>query len=153
MITLNIENINRQSPYFVTCEADSVYYFYTDFGVGYNIVIKPNDIFFPSGAFVLDIINIWNVTSLIAIVEEFFRQNNDVMLYVTETNVSKQAFRNRLFLRWFNTYENKKRFFIKTAEGKMDGKMNFMAMISRKDNPNLQRAVQEFEDTVSFLFD
>ncbi len=44
MITLNIENINRQSPYFVTCEADSVYYFYTDFGVGYNIVIKPNDI-------------------------------------------------------------------------------------------------------------
>ena len=88
MITLNIENINRQSPYFVTCEADSVYYFYTDFGVGYNIVIKPNDIC----AFVLDIINIWNVTSpgdpkfkltLIAIVEEFFRQNNDVMLYVT----------------------------------------------------------------------
>lgn len=35
----------------------------------------------------------------------------------------------------------------------MDGKMNFMAMISRKDNPNLQRAVQEFEDTVSFLID
>lgn len=63
MITLNIENINRQLPYFVTCEADSVYYFYTDFGVGYNIVIKPNDIFLPSGAFVLDIINIWNVTS------------------------------------------------------------------------------------------
>lgn len=162
MITLNIENINRQSPYFVTCEADSVYYFYTDFGVGYNIVIKPNDIFLPSGAFVLDIINIWNVTSpgdpkfkqtLIAIVEEFFRQNNDVMLYVTETKDSKQAFRNRLFLRWFNTYENKKRFFIKTAEGKMDGKMNFLAMISRKDNLNLQRAVQEFEDTVSFLFD
>lgn len=75
------------------------------------------------------------------------------MLYVTETKDSKQAFRNRLFLRWFNTYENKKRFFIKTAEGKMDGKMNCMAMISRKDNPNLQRAVQEFEDTVSFLFD
>ena len=35
----------------------------------------------------------------------------------------------------------------------MDGKMNFIAMISRKDNPNLQEAIQEFEDTVSFLFD
>lgn len=162
MNTLNIDNINRKSPYLVTREADSVFYFYTDHGVGYNIVIKPNDIFLPSGAFVLDIINIWNVTSpgdpklkqtLIAIVEEFFSQNNDVMLYVTETKDKKQAFRNRLFLRWFNTYENKKCFFIKTAEGKMDGKVNFMAMISRKDNPNLQMAILEFDDTVSFLFD
>lgn len=60
MDTLNIDNINRKSPYLVTREADSVFYFYTDHGVGYNIVIKPNDIFLPSGAFVLDIINIWN---------------------------------------------------------------------------------------------
>lgn len=162
MNALNIENINRQAPYHVTCDVENVYYFYTEYGVEYEIVIKPNDTFLPSGAFALDIINIWHVVSpndpkfretLIAIVEEFFRENNDVLLYVTETKDSKQAFRNRLFLRWFNTYENRKQFFIKTAEGIMDGKMNFMAIISRLDNPNIQKAIQEFDMTISFLFD
>lgn len=40
-----------------------------------------------------------------------------------------------------------------TAEGKMEGQMNFMAIISRRDNPRLQEAIQEFEDTISFIFD
>jgi hypothetical protein len=75
------------------------------------------------------------------------------MLYVTETKDSKQAFRNRLFVRWFNTYKYRDRFFIKTAEGKMEGQMNFMAIISRKDNPNLRKAIEEFDETIAFLFD
>lgn len=35
----------------------------------------------------------------------------------------------------------------------MDGIMNFLAIISRKDNPNLPRAIEEFDETISFLFD
>ena len=42
---------------------------------------------------------------------------------------------------------------VKTAEGKMDGQMNFLAIISRLDNPNLQLVIEEFNETVSFLFD
>ena len=42
---------------------------------------------------------------------------------------------------------------IKTAEGKMNGQMNFLAIISRKDNPNLPQAIAEFDETISFLFD
>lgn len=164
MNTLNLKDINVQAPYKVTSEDQFPYlfYFYTDFGVEYEISIKANDTFVPSGAFALDIRNKWNQPSpgdpkfrqtLMAIVEEFFRKNNDVLLYVTETKDKKQAFRNRLFIRWFNTYEYRDRFFIKTAEGKMLGQMNFMAIISRFDNPNLQKAIEEFEDTISFLFD
>ena len=164
MKKLNLENINRLSPYHVTLTegASFIFYFYTDFGVDYEVVIKPNDVFIPSGAYALDIINIWNQTSpgdpkfkqtLMTIIEEFFRKNNDVLLYVTETKDAKQASRNRLFVRWFNTYERRERFFIKTAEGKMEGQMNFMAIISRRDNPRLQEAIEEFDDTISFLFD
>ena len=47
------------------------------------------------------------------------------MLYVTATGDGKQAFRHRLFIRWFNTYEHRDRYFIQTAEGIMDGQMNF----------------------------
>ena len=164
MNTLNLENINSKSPYNVTQRVDTpcVLSFYTDFGVEYEIVIKSNDIFIPSGAYVLDIINVWHQTSpgdpkfrqtLMAIVEEFFRQNNDVMLYVTETKDKKQASRNRLFVRWFNTYEYRDQYVIKTAEGKMNNQLNFLAIILRKDNPRLQQAFEEFDETIAFLFD
>ena len=63
------------------------------------------------------------------------------MLYVTETKDEKQAVRNRLFVRWFNKYELHHQYVIRIAQGKMDGQMNFMAIILRKDNPKLQMAI------------
>ena len=164
MNTLNLENINKESPYFVTQRVDTpcVLSFYTDFGVEYEIVIKSNDIFIPSGAYALDIINVWHQPSpgdpkfketLMTIVEEFFRQNNDVMLYVTETKDKKQASRNRLFVRWFNTYKYRDLYVIKTAEGKMNKQLNLLAIILRKDNPRLQQVFEEFDETIAFLFD
>ena len=164
MNTLNIDHINRDAPYRVTIDSDYPYlfYFYTDYEVEYEISIKVNDTFVPSGAYTLDIRNKHNHTSpgdpkfkltLMAIIEEFFRQNNDVMLYVTETKDDKQASRNRLFVRWFNTYEYRSQYVLKTAEGKMDGQMNFMAIILKRDNPRMSQVFQEFEETIAFLFD
>ena len=75
------------------------------------------------------------------------------MLYLAETGDRKQEFRNRLFVRWFNIYERRHLYFLKTAEGKMDGIMNFLAIISRRDNPRLPQAIEEFDETISFLFD
>lgn len=75
------------------------------------------------------------------------------MLYVTETKDKKQASRNRLFVRWFNTYEYRDQYVIKTAEGKMNNQLNFQAIILRKDNPRLQQAFEEFDETIAFLFD
>ena len=75
------------------------------------------------------------------------------MLYITETKDRKQAFRNRLFVRWFYTYAQHDQYIIKTAEGEMKGQMNFMAIIMRKDNPRKDQAIKEFEETVDFLFD
>ena len=164
MNTLNLENINKKSPYEVILieGSSSIFYFITDYNVEYEIVIKANDIFIPSGAYVLDIINVWNDKSpgdykikqtLQAIIEEFFLQDNEALLYVTETKDKKQAFRNRLFVRWFNTYDNHDKYLIRTAEGKMNNQMNFIAIIMRKDNPRKEMIINEFDETVRFLFD
>lgn len=75
------------------------------------------------------------------------------MLYLADTGDRKQAFRNRLFVRWFNLYDHRDKYIIQTAEGKMDGQMNFLAIISRKDNPMLSIVLEEFNETISFLFD
>ena len=164
MNKLKLENINRKSPYRVMQmdELPHLFYFHTDYDVDYEISIKPNDTFVRSGSYAFDIRNLWGQKSpndekvrmtLMAIIEEFFSQNNDVLLYVTETEDGKQSFRNRLFVRWFHMYEFHELYHIQTAEGKMDGKMNFMAIIGRLDNPRLQQAINEFEEAVGFLFD
>ena len=62
-------------------------------------------------------------------------------------------FRNRLFVIWFNTYELRDKYIIRTAEGKMDGLDNFMAIFVRKSNPNSQYVIEVFELITSMLFD
>jgi hypothetical protein len=42
---------------------------------------------------------------------------------------------------------------IRTAEGKMDGQDNFMAVFVRKANPNSQYVIEVFELITSMLFD
>jgi len=147
MNALRLENINLHSPYRVwQTQEDSHYYFQTDTGIQYDILFSPDTSIINSGAYTIDIVNRQHVISpvdvklrqtITAIIEEFFEANgNEVMLYVTETGDGKQMFRNRLFVRWFNLYNLHDKFIIRTAEGRMDGQDNFMAIFVRKENPH-----------------
>ena len=164
MNTLRLDIINLHAPYRVKQREDKLqnFYFKTDYGVEYDISMEEDFSIVPSGAYALDITNREHKRSpldpkfkltLIAIIEEFFDQNNDVMLYVTETGDEKQSFRDRLFVRWFNTYEHCDLYIIRTAEGMLDGVKNFTALFSRKDNPRLEELLAEFEETISIVFD
>jgi len=165
MNTLRLENINLYAPYRVMQdpEKSNNYYFVSDSGARFDIDFTINDSVIPSGAYEFGITNRRHERSpldsklrltIFAIVEEFFEVNGqEAMLYLADTGDRKQAFRNRLFIRWFNIYEHHDRFIIKTAEGKMDGQMNFLAIISRKDNPRLSSVIEEFNETIAFLFD
>ena len=165
MNTLRLKNINLHAPYKVMQDPErhNNFYFVSDYGTRFDIDFTVNDSIIPSGAYEFGITNKQNARSpldyklrltIFAIIEEFFEVNgHDTMLYLAETGDRKQAFRNRLFMRWFHIYEHREHFYIKTAEGKMDGQMNFLAIISRKDNPNLSQAITEFDETISFLFD
>ena len=164
MNRLSLAAINHSSPYCVKQRNDRPddFYFRTDYGVDYEISIKPDDSVMTSGAYMLDVTNRGHGPTpgdpkfrltLLAIIEEFFTQNNEVMLYITETGDGRQKFRNRLFISWFNTYPNRHLYFIRTAEGKMEKQDNFMAIIVRRDNPRLQQLVAEFDEITALLFD
>ena len=163
MNTLRLDFINAKAPYNVQYnDYPNEYCFKSDSGIEVIVSIKEDYSIVPSGAYALGIVNASHKPSpgdakfrltLMAIIEEFFEQNNDVMLYLTETGDERQEMRNRLFVRWFNTYEHRDRFFIRTAEGMMEGQMNFMAILSRLDNPLLSVVVEEFDETISLLFD
>lgn len=164
MNTLRLESINLHAPYRVwQTQEDSHFYFQTDTGIQYDIVFSPDTSIINSGAYTIDIVNRQFVASpvdtklkqtITAIVEEFFETNgNETMLYITETGDGKQMFRNRLFVRWFNLYNQNEKYIIRTAEGKMDGDDNFMAIFVRKDNPRSQYVIEVFELITSMLFD
>ena len=164
MNALRLENINLHSPYRVwQTQEDSHYYFQTDSGIQYDIVFAPDTSIINSGAYTIDIINRQHVASpvdmklrqtIIEIIEEFFEANgNEAMLYITETGDGKQMFRNRLFIRWFNLYSHHDKYIIRTAEGKMDGQDNFIAIFVCKANPHAQYIIEVFEFVTALLFD
>ena len=163
MNKLNLKNINLKAPYTVHEREDKQheFYFWSDYGIVYDISFAPNDSIIPSGAIEVGINNREKrisprdpkfLQTLTAIIEEFFASNDDVMLYLAETGDGKQKYRNRLFVIWFNNYENRHKYVLRTAEGKLEGQDNFMALIGQIDNPRLAQAIEEFEETAEILF-
>ena len=66
--------------------------------------------------------------------------------------VIKQALRNRLFERWFSTYERKAQYtFVASSLKDDEGIENYAAIIVRNDNPDLSAIIAEFTETISLL--
>ena len=90
--------------------------------------------------------------TIISIIDEFFEQNNSTLLYICETGDRKQALRNRLFERWFSTFERKAQYtFVASSLVDDEGIENYAAIIIRNDNPELSAIVTEFTTTISLL--
>ena len=165
MNTLRLENINLHAPYKVLQDParQNNFYFVSASGTRFDIDFTINESIIPSGAYEFGITNRRHERSpndtklrltIFAIIEEFFELNGqDTMLYLAETGDRKQEFRNRLFVRWFNIYEHRHLFFLKTAEGKMDGQDNFIAIFVCKTNPHAQYIIEVFELVTDILFD
>lgn len=106
------------------------------------------------GAYEFGIFNLTNNNSpndpklkqtIIAIIEEFFHDNPNVLLYQCETGDNRQAMWAHLFQCWFDGYENKDRYFIRVVMIKDEDVENYDAIIVRRDNPDFDIIVSEFE--------
>ena len=96
--------------------------------------------------------------TVICIIEEFFRLNPKVLLYMCSTDNGKQAQRARLFLRWFNGYEQQKKYLIKATDVKgvsPEGKniKEYVALIVQRNHPQLDEIVSRFDDEVQMFND
>lgn len=160
---LDIVSINRLSPYKVTPVGSGLgVTFYTDHGVQYVAGFDKDDSSLPkTEVYQFSIINMNNKRSprdskvrrtIISIVENFFKLNNEVMLYICETGDRKQSMRSRLFEYWFNHYRKGWNVLLMDASIYDDaGIPNYAAIIVRMDNPHLAEVTKEFTDTVSLL--
>lgn len=151
---------NSSYPVETTGE-DGFYQFFTDGGVHYSVGFMEDDILLSQNSYQLIIANINNHKSprdhkvrdtIIAIVDEFFRNNNSTLLYICETGDSKQSMRSRLFEYWFSTY-NRKALFTMISSSIVDEEsvVNFATIILRNDNPNLSEIIAEFTESIQLL--
>ena len=159
---LSVESINENSPYKVQYATNkSFVIFKTDYDVHYLVGFEYDDSSFDFATYQLVIINTNNKKSprdpkvkdtIIAIIEDFFSNNENVLLYICETGDAKQSMRNRLFQYWFSAYFNKAQFtFVSASVKDEEGIINNAAIILRTDNPNMPYIVSEFSKTINLL--
>lgn len=157
MEMLDLSRLNVLSPYSFWYIGKNTYSFLVkrgDKSVTYRVGFAPNDSVWENGAYEFFITNDSHEPShsdpklkesIIAIIQEFFRENPEVLLYQCDTSENKQAMRARLFTRWYNTYEFKNRYCVKMIKFMDDDVESYAALIIEKSNPNCERLLSEFE--------
>ena len=166
MNVLNLEMINSHSDYMVFLSQKGKYLFKTDYGILYAVDFELDSNPYYT-AYWFNLTNPEHTKSpgdikiaqtVICIIEEFFRLNPEVLLYMCSTDKGQQAQRSRLFMRWFNGYEQQKRYIIRSTEIRgegFDGKpMNeYIALIIQRTHPQLNDILQKFEDEIALFND
>ena len=163
MNVLDTNRINVNSPYKVWTDGQ-VLHFETESGIRYAVDFdyENNPLY---TAYWLNLTNESHVPSpsdrqipmtLICIVEEFFRQNPDILLYMCSTDNNQQAQRARLFLRWFNGYEQQQKYVIRAAEVPgidPDGKptQEYVAIILPRAHPQMQAILDLFDEEIAMF--
>ena len=89
--------------------------------------------------------------TVICIIEEFFRSNVDVLLYMCDTADNQQAMRSWLFMRWFESYDGKERFITRSSTLRTGGQEEFMAMIVSRNHPYAEQIAELFEAEVALF--
>lgn len=162
MIALSASSINRTAPYPVMPETEFSFSFTTDMNYCYELGFTEDQMISENGVYQFFIKNVDDVNpvkdvkikrTVIAVLEEFFTKNNDVILYICDTRDNKQALRNRLFNIWFATYPNNAEYHYKSYSVLVEDTEFFAAIIIRKDNIQFHEYTKSFDDFISDFID
>lgn len=163
MVKIDLERVNAEAPY----KLESVPYaslFYslkTDYEVDYALGFMPNELLPGVDAYEFIISNTNNRKSprdlklrqtILALLYEFFRQPEAVLIYLCETGDNRQSYRNRLFESWFHTSSRQRGFAYFSADiMDEEGIMNYVALVIRVDHPRFSWIASRFGEAVQLL--
>ena len=159
MIPLFLRRLNLMSPY-VVWEQGGNYSFSSDYGITFSVSFEEADTYEVHEAFWFSLMTRSHTPSpsdpkvqqtIVCIIEEFFRVNSSVLLYMCDTADSQQAARSRLFLRWFHEADKQERYLIKTAMIKDGSQENYIALIIQRSHPDYDAIVQFFDEEVALF--
>ena len=157
---LSLDNINAHSPYEVRNSPNGDFVFGTNIGIHYLISFEEEAPLGGCATFQFVIQKLDSQRSphdakveqvILAILEEFFAEHLDVLLYMCDDSDGREANRNRLFLAWFKKHAAPDRFTIRTASAVVEGKGFYAAIIVENRNPLLETIIADFENTAQAL--
>lgn len=160
MIVLSLDSINRQDVYYVMLSPQGGYIFETEKGIHYTISFEEESSFGGCGTYQFIIEKRERIRSahdpkvektILAILNQFFVEHLDVLLYMCDDSDGREANRNRLFLTWFRNNADLNRFTIRTASAVVEGKGFYAAIIVENRNPLLETIIADFEMTAQAL--
>ena len=160
MIELSLEKINTQSPYEVSYAPNGDFVFATNLGIHYLISFVNETPMGGCDTFQFVIQKLDHQRSphdakveqtVLAILDVFFEEHLDVLLYMCDDSDGREANRNRLFLAWFKKHAAPDRFTIRTANAIVEGKGFYAAIIVENRNPLLETIIADFENTAQAL--
>ena len=161
---LSADRINKKSPYWVIQLDELTFRFVTRNGILYRVGFYKDQYFLGSRAFHFFIANDSEASApkdndvfrvITCVLEEFFRQDASVMLYICDPYDHREAIRDSLYKRWFNSYPQNRRLTLETAEINFDHYIVYTGMILRNDHPEydeLLNAYREFVKRASSLY-
>ena len=160
MIDFSLQHILQDSPYDITLSEEG-FIFHTDSGIHYRVSFDEEDIVLGgcrTYQLILQKVERAHAPhdpkieeTVLAIINEFFRSNQHVLLYVCDTSDGREGSRNRLFLRWFEHHSAHGRFTICTANATIEDEMVYIAIIVDNNNPQLQAITHDFDETAKAL--
>lgn len=159
MISLDVERIQMLSPYPVMQEGDE-YLFKTDYDIVYAIQFSAEPSVSNFNAYWFELSNRSHKPSpndskvrgtIICIIEDFFRLNPDVLLYMCDNANDQQAMRYRLFLRWFNSYELRKKYYMLNEVIMDEGIENYISCIIPLSHPRFEEVVNYFKEVIELF--
>ena len=71
------------------------------------------------------------------------------MLYICDPRDKRESVRAALYKRWFDNYSQRDKLTLRDAELNFKGYIVYSGMILRKDNPEYQKIVSDFDEFVA----
>lgn len=150
----SLTHINQTSPYRVLEYEEDTACFITDSGIVYMVgFIAETNMDIPN-AFQLFITpkgrakhvgtDIKIGQTIAEIVKSFFKNNNNVLVYICDTSDRLQAARNRKFKMWFHQYTEMEEFEFVSESMDVGDDEYYAAMIIKTAHPDLNTTVSAF---------
>jgi hypothetical protein len=155
VIRFSLSKIQNNAPYEIELTGSS-FRFVTENNIHYSISFSKEDIVLggtETYQFIIQKVDTERSghdskvqQTILSIIYEFFRLNENVLLYICDTSDGREAARNRLFISWFEKDATPGRFTIKTAKANIEGEVLYTAIIVENSHPNIKKILQDFNE-------
>ena len=160
MIRFSLTRLQQDAPYELILSGDS-FVFQTDLGIHYSVSFSKEDITFAgceTYQFIIRKIEEKKTqhdhkveATILAILDEFFRSNIEILLYMCDTSDGREEIRDRLFLTWFEKYADKERFTFCRTHAIVEGQGIYFVILIENRHPKLQAIVEDFKNKATLL--